>query len=115
MTYDVFGARIADGPTIDVAVRKPRAQGKPGRQTAPRDRLPRARLDGVTQKEPADAANGPAPGAYEQGIEYDKAVKEDARRTAVRRSPWWAPRTPSAAASGGATTPCRRSAGRRRT
>ena len=119
MSYDYFGAFNPTGPTAPHSPltsytgipqaglrhrggrRQAHRQGRPRQQDPARRRLLRPRLDRGHADRPGGSATGAAPGTYEAGIEDYKVLKNSARP----RAPSAAPRTRSAARSGGATTP----------
>ncbi|QES43867.1 chitinase [Streptomyces venezuelae] len=93
MTYDFFGAWAAKGPTAPHspltsypgipqdgfnsadAIAKLKAKGVPSAKLLLGIGFYGRGWTGVTQKEPGGTATGPAPGAYEQGIEDYKILK----------------------------------------
>ncbi|WP_190135944.1 glycoside hydrolase family 18 chitinase [Streptomyces longispororuber] len=93
MTYDFFGAWDAKGPTAPhspltdypgipkqgftsaAAIDKLKAKGVPAKKLLLGIGFYGRGWTGVTQKEPGGTATGPAQGAYEQGIEDYKVLK----------------------------------------
>ncbi|QCX79162.1 Chitinase 63 precursor [Streptomyces sp. YIM 121038] len=93
MTYDFFGAWDAKGPTAPhspltdypgipkqgfnsaAAIAKLKAKGVPAKKLLLGIGFYGRGWTGVTQKEPGGTATGPAQGAYEQGIEDYKVLK----------------------------------------
>ena len=121
MTYDFFGAFAAQGPTAPHSPLTSLRRHPAGRASTPtpRSRSSRARASrpasccsasastaaagpASPRPRPAARATGAAPGTYEAGIEDYKVLKNTLPGHRHRRA---APRTPTAAATGGATTP----------
>ncbi|MGX7828313.1 glycosyl hydrolase family 18 protein [Actinokineospora sp. 24-640] len=93
MTYDFFGAWAAQGPTAphspltsypgipqqgfnsDAAIQKLKSKGVPASKLLLGIGFYGRGWTGVTQSAPGGTATGPAPGAYEQGIEDYKVLK----------------------------------------
>ncbi|MDJ0379376.1 glycoside hydrolase family 18 chitinase [Streptomyces sp. G-G2] len=121
MTYDFFGAWDAKGPTAphspltsyngipiagfnsDAAIQKYKSKGIPANKLNLGIGFYGRGWTGVTQDAPGGAATGPAPGAYEQGIEDYKVLKNTCPVTgtiagtayAKCGSNWWSYDTPA--------------------
>ncbi|MEU3722315.1 glycoside hydrolase family 18 chitinase [Streptomyces sp. NPDC031705] len=121
MTYDFFGAWDAKGPTAphspltsyagipiagfnsEAAITKLKGKGIPGSKLNLGIGFYGRGWTGVTQDAPGGTATGPAPGAYEQGIEDYKVLKSSCPATgtvagtAYARcgSNWWSYDTPA--------------------
>ncbi|GAB2624676.1 glycoside hydrolase family 18 chitinase [Streptomyces capparidis] len=121
MTYDFFGAWDADGPTAphspltsysgiptqgfdsDSAIRKLKSKGVPAAKLNLGIGFYGRGWTGVTQSAPGGSATGPAPGAYEQGIEDYKILKNSCPATGTVAGTayahcgnnWWSYDTPA--------------------
>lgn len=120
MTYDFFGAFDADGPTAphsplssydgipaegfnsEAAIDKLTELGVPSEKLLLGIGFYGRGWTGVTQSEPGGSATGPAPGAYEPGIQDYKLLKEDCPATGTIAGTayahcgddWWSYDTP---------------------
>ncbi|MET3986525.1 chitinase [Streptomyces sp. PvR034] len=121
MTYDFFGGWDAKGPTAphspltsyngipiagfnsDAAIQKYKSKGIPANKLNLGIGFYGRGWTGVTQDAPGGTATGPAPGAYEQGIEDYKILKNSCPSTgtiagtayAKCGSNWWSYDTPA--------------------
>ncbi|MFI5983217.1 glycosyl hydrolase family 18 protein [Streptomyces sp. NPDC051555] len=121
MTYDFFGGWDAKGPTAphspltsyngipiagfnsDAAIQKYKSKGIPATKLNLGIGFYGRGWTGVTQDAPGGTATGPAPGAYEQGIEDYKILKNSCPSTgtiagtayAKCGSNWWSYDTPA--------------------
>ncbi|MEE1927498.1 glycoside hydrolase family 18 chitinase [Streptomyces sp. TRM 70351] len=121
MTYDFFGAWAAQGPTAPhspltaydgipadgfnsaAAINKLKAKGVPAQKLLLGIGFYGRGWTGVTQSAPGGTATGPAPGAYEQGIEDYKVLKARCPATGTIAgtayahcgNQWWSYDTPA--------------------